>query len=296
MATTQTPPAASGTTENQPAPTFKEQVLKSFAEAEKAAGSTDLPQEETKEEAKVDDKPTKETKADESTEETEELEIDASPSEIQNALALFRALGDPKTASKTIQDLAKLGGYDLTKPAEVKQLAKDTKSVLKEKLGDSYDILGGDRLAEAMDMIIAEQVESKTKPTLERIAQSEREANERRANAAMDEMWARHKISDSKERERISGLMLAKMKQMPAGPESDVKSYLDDIYALATRDTEAARTVKKTVTKIKTNAEEVQRTSGEGDGVQETRVKTGSRLPSVREAVEAAFRGERFED
>jgi hypothetical protein len=89
--------------------------------------------------------------------------------------------------------------------------------------------------------------------------------------------------------------MMEKMKVLPASSGTDVNAYLDDIFTLVTRDTEAARTVKRTVTKIKQNAQDVSRTSGDGGTGNDKRVKVGSKLPSVKEAVAAAFRGEKFD-
>lgn len=246
-----------------------------------------------------DDKPVIDDKkpADKSEEEEDDVvEIDASPEEIKNALNLMRALANPETASQTMQELAQVTGYKLETKKQVQQFERDVKTVLREKLGDSYELLSGDKLAEAFDALLEERVGKITKPVLERIENTERAANEQKANAAMDALWARTNITDKAQREKIAGKMVEKMKVLPAGPATDISSYLDDIYSLVTRDTEAARTVKKTVTKIKNNAKDA-RTSGDGNtGTDDKRVHTGSKLPSVKEAVAAAFRGERLEE
>lgn len=279
---------------DEPTMSLKDAVLDGFAKAEADAGS--VPAGETKVE---ETEPKVETKVEEKVEDKEDeiLEVDASPEEIKNALSIVRALGNKETAGSTIEELARITGYDLGKKADQRAIVKDLKTIFREKLGDSYDLLSGDKLAEAMEAVVDSRVTEITKPVLDRITESERSANESKANAAMDSLWTRHEVTDKAQREKISGRMMEKMQKLPAGPGTDVNSYLDDIFSLVNRDTEASRTVKKTVTKIKQNAQDVSRTSGDGSsGSDETRVKTGSKLPSIREAVSAAFRGERLEE
>lgn len=309
---------------------LKDTILAEFAKADKAAGSVpagtpgnpgdqgntddkggtgdegdtgDAGDKDQGDKSGTDNKGDKSDKSDKSDkdekdekDEDEYLEIDASPEEIQNALNIVRALSNKETAAQTMEELAQVTGYKLETKQEVKKFAKDVKSVLREKLGDAYDLLSGDKLAEAFDALLEDRVGAITKPVLERIEQSERAANEQKANAAMDALWARHNITDKTQREKLSGRMMEKMKNLPAGPGTDVTSYLDDIFSLVTRDTEKARTVAKTVTKIKKNAQDVSRTSGDGgSGADEKRVKIGSRLPTLKESIAAAVRNERFE-
>jgi len=297
-----------------PPVSLKDTIVAEFVKAEKAAGAVpagtsdntgdagdqgDQGTDDQGDTGNQDDKPVVDDKkpADKSDEEDDDVvEIDASPEEIRNALNLMRALANPETASQTMQELAQVTGYKLETKKQVQQFERDVKTVLKEKLGDSYDLLSGDKLAEAFDALLEERVGKITKPVLERIENTERAANEQKANAAMDALWARTNITDKAQREKIAGKMVEKMKVLPAGPATDISSYLDDIYSLVTRDTEAARTVKKTVTKIKNNAKDA-RTSGDGNnGTDDKRVHTGSKLPSIREAVAAAFRGEKLEE
>src|ERR1700741_690435 len=284
--------------------TLKESVLNAFAESEKAAGSTSVSEETT---SPKEDTTTKEDKSSEGTSETKEeatkstveeddgvVEIDASPEEIRATLDLRRSLVDAKTAKATLEDIAKAGGYDLTKREDVKQLQRDAKTVLREKLGDSYDLLGGDKLAEAFDVLLDARVKEHTAPVLDRLALAEAQVNKEKADTAMEAWWKRAGITDAKEREVIAGKMLEKMKRMPASEGTDINNYLDDIHTLVNKERDKAREVKKVVTKIRTNAQEVSRTSGEGGPDDDSRVSGGSKLPSIREAVAAAFRGEKL--
>lgn len=277
---------------------LRDSVLKAFAESEKAEGAQPVDGAEStgtgETEGTGTGEGTGEGEGEGEGDGTETYEVDASPDEIRNALSLFRSLANPETAGGAISELARIGGYDLTKKAEAAQLQRDVKTVLKEKLGDSYEILGGDRLADALDTLFKTEVEKATKPVVDRLTKREMEANQAKADTAMDALWARHKITDAKAREKVAGQMLARMKSMPASADANINDYLDDIYHLTTRDAERARTVKTTVRKIAENAHEVSRTSGEGSGVDESRVRSGSKLPSIREAVAAAFRGEKL--
>lgn len=282
--------------------TLRDAVLESFAEAEKAAGAgagEDPKTEKVEKTDKAEDKKPEE-KPEKVVEEEDDdvLEVDASSDDIKTSLAILRALRDPKTSADTIEFLAKQAGYNLENKKEVKQLEKDFKTILKEDLGDSYEFIGGDKFAVAIEKAfksaLSGEIESRTKPVIERLSQAEAQANQQKADTAMDAMWKRNEVTDPKVREKIAGQMLRKMAAMPAGPESNIDIYLDDIYALVTKDRRDATTVKKTITKVRNNAQDVERRQGEGSD-DDARIIKGSKLPSVREAVEAAFRNERLE-
>jgi hypothetical protein len=287
---------------------LKDTVLAAYNEQAKAEGAipagevkvvddkivTDEAPEEVKEPVK---EPAKELEKEEAKEEDDVVEIDASPDEIRSALNIFRKLSSKETSAQTLQELMRVTGYDPAKPADVKQIKRDLKTIMREKLGDSYDLLSGDKLAEAMEEVLDTRVKEVTEPVLNRIAEAERTAHLEQANTAMDSLWKRHDVKDPKVREQISGKMMERMQVMPPGAGVDVSSYLDDVYYLVTRDSDAARAVKKTVTKIRQNAKDVRETSGGGNSPDEGRVKIGpgGKLPSLKESIAAAFRGEKFD-
>jgi hypothetical protein len=109
----------------------------------------------------------------------------------------------------------------------------------------------------------------------------------------MDSFFKRHDIATA-DREAICGDMMKKMSKMPATPETPIDEYLDDIYSLVNKGRGEARTVKKTVEKIAKNAKE-RNSSGDG-GSDDDRIKKGSHMPSLDEAVKAAFRGEKLDN
>lgn len=221
-----------------------------------------------------------------------EVEIEATPEEINNALTFFRALSDPKQRQETLEYLAKTGGYDLTKRQERQQLLRDTKSILKEKLGDTYELISGDGLAEALDALVDAKVEKLTKPAIEEIERTRLAAQQEKANAEMDSFFKRHDIPTDK-RDTVAEQMLSKMKFMPPTADADLKSYLDDIYTLASKSRSETKVIKETVKRIEQNAKDLR---GSGDGGDDNRIRKGSKLPSLNEAISAAVRGEKFSD
>ncbi len=256
-----------------------EELLGKKPDEEKPADKK--PVEKTEEE-----KPEDQHESDEGTE-----EIDADSTEVKNALVFYRALNDPTQRGDLVKTLAQVSGYDLTKKEQATQLNKDIKSILREKLGDNYEILSGDKLAEAFHEALELKVKEAVEPALAKISKAEVAENNRKADSAMTDFFKRNDISKDQQ-EAVSKKLFEKMQVMPAGPNSDVNSYLDDLYFLTHRDRVATKTVKNTVEKIKENAKE-RNSSGEGTG-NEDRIKRGSAMPSLDEAVRAAFRNERL--
>jgi len=240
------------------------------------------------------EKDEKETPVTETETETESeiTEIEGDPEEINNALVLFRSLNNPAERVKLIENLAAAGGYDLTKKSEVKQLERDARAILKEKLGANYDILNGDALSDAFEELVSARVEKLTKPVLDRVTAAEVKANESLANKAMEDFFERHEIT-GREKEVISEKMFAKMQTMPATPKTNVTEYLDDLYTIVSKGKTETTAVKRMVVKINKNAKDSNRLSGEGTG-NEDRFKEGSRMPDLDESVRAAFAGKKL--
>lgn len=238
-------------------------------------------------------------KAAPATEEAEEtFEIDATQEEIGNALALHRGLADPKTRPSIIQQLYDKAGLKApTTKTEVKQAADDIDSILREALGETYDVMSGDRLKIAFERYgesILKKLEAQLSPVQERLRMAEERTHQEEANAALASLWERHKVPQT-ERAKVSDAMMKKMKQFSPGEGVNASEYLDSMFSLAQRDVEKARAVKTVVKRIQQNATDVRETSGDG-GSDDKRIKTGSRLPSISESVAAAWRGETLEE
>lgn len=223
------------------------------------------------------------------------VEFDASPEELRNALSLFRSVGNPETRKAALEQIARAAGIKLETKADEKKLVTDINGILKETLGDSYELLSGDKLALAFEKIVKGEVDKVVNPLLEKLSQREQVDIQQKADGALADLWKRKEITDPKKREEISGLMTKKMKSLPPGDGISANEYLDDIFALVSSGDNEARKVRDKMTRIRTNAKETDRVSGDG-GVEDKRVKTGSKVPSLNESIAAAFRGERLEE
>lgn len=288
--------ANTGTETGSGATTLQEAVKGAFKEH---VGEDDMPlkvDEKTGETVVVEKKAPTKAAAPAQTDEVVDntFEIDATPEEIGNALALFRSIADPKSRNSVLENLAQQAGYNLGNKQEVKQLSDDLATILKETLGDSYALLEGDKLAAALDRITDTKVKKLIDPVMERINRSEMLQHQQQANTALASLWARQEVPEA-QRDKIAGAMMAKMKVLPPAGDATADEYLDDIYFLVSREADKARTVKTTVKRIQSNAQDASRNVSGGGG-DESRIKQGSCLPSIKESVAAAFRNEKLED
>ncbi len=226
--------------------------------------------------------------------EDETFEIDASAEEIGHALALHRSLVDPNKRNGIIQQLIEKSGYKIETKAQAQQFADDLQSIFKEELGESYELLSGDKLQRAVERAVTTRVEKTLAPVLQRIQAAEEHTQRQLADAEMASLWERNKIA-AKDRPKLAEAMTKKMRQIAPGEGVTAGEYMDDILSLVNRDAEKARAVTTTVKRIRNNANDANTASGGSDG-DDTRIKTGSRLPSANEAVAAAFRNERLEE
>ncbi len=230
------------------------------------------------------------------TETTEEVEIEATVDEINSGLTLLRTMQDPQKRDEFIAALLKGSGVKTETKAEVAQVKRDLKAILKEKLGDNnYELVAGDLLSEALDAIIAGEIDAKVKPLQDKLNETTAAHHKRQADEAMDKFFTKNKIEKSA-REAVADKMLRKMQVMPATANANVDDYLDDIYTLVKGSGETSKAgVAKTIAKITKNAKEATKVSGESAGVGETTVKVGARLLTLDEAVRLAVAGKRRE-
>lgn len=205
---------------------------------------------------------------------------------VDKAVRLFDALSDPNVGRSVVEELARKAGVIGAKEgATQKEIEKSVVDTLKESLGAEYEFLA-DRLAVGLDKIISKTVAEQIKP----VQLQATEAQERAIKADVDKSFAvfESKHKDAKDVEKD---MLEMSKRHPFNGEYPMEDYLEDIYKLVTVDKKEAKVIKTTVDKINKNAQELRDSSTE---VQETRVAKGSKLPSLNEAVAAAFRNERL--
>lgn len=205
---------------------------------------------------------------------------------VDKAVRLFDALSDPNVGRSVVEELArKAGVIGAAEGKSDRQIAKTVLDVFKEHLGTEYEWMA-ERIAPAIDQIVKQTVAEQIKP----VQLQATEAQERAIKADVDKSFAvfESKHKDAKEVEKD---MLEMSKRHPFNGEYPMEEYLEDIYKLVTVDKKEAKVIKTTVDKINKNAQELRDSSTE---VQETRVTKGSKLPSLNEAVAAAFRNERL--
>jgi hypothetical protein len=238
--------------------------------------------------------PAEEPKVENKEETPARLAPELSPEEVEkqrNAITLYDALLDPEKRKGVVEYLAKEVGLDPGRPQDVRQVQRSTVEFLKEKLGPVYSDMA-DALGPAFDELIAAKVKEQTKPLEDEIRASAQQAAQQQANSAMDSFYKRNNIPESS-RAGLEAKLMKKMQQMPAAGDVTIEQYLDDIYYLVNRSATETKVVKETVEKINRNAKGAQRTPG--TEINEDNIKKGSRIPTLKEAVEAAFRGERLE-
>ena len=205
---------------------------------------------------------------------------------IDKALRLYEALEDPNIGRSVVEELArKAGVIGHEQGKSEKQITKSVVDVLKESLGAEYEFLA-DKLAVGIDTIVKQTVAEQIKP----VQAQTNEAIERAVKADVDSAYAQMeaKFKDFKDFDKE---MTELSKELPYTGDYPMERYLERLYKLVTADKKEAKVIKQTVDKINKNAQELRDSSTE---VQETRVKSGSKLPSLNEAVAAAFRGEKF--
>lgn len=208
---------------------------------------------------------------------------------LDKALRLYEALEDPNVGPAVLAEMVKKAGM-VIQPAnkkEEQQVTKTVVDVLKESLGTEYEFLA-DRLAPGLDKIVKAIVSEQVKP----IQESNQQAIERAIVADIDSAYARAE-SRHKDFKEYDKEMMELSKELPYTGETPEQfdKYLDRLYKLASADKKEAKVIKNTVDKINKNSQELRDSSTE---VQETRVTKGSKLPTLNEAVAAAFRNERL--
>lgn len=204
---------------------------------------------------------------------------------VDKAVRLFDALSDPNVGRSVVEELARKAGIIGAEQGKtVKEIEKSVVDTLKESLGAEYEFLA-DRLAIGIDKIVKQTVAEQIKP----VQAQTNEAIERAIKADIDSAYAQMeaKFKDFKDFDKE---MTELSKELPYTGDYPMERYLERLYKLVTTDKKEAKIIKQTVDKINKNAQELRDSSTE---VQD-RVKSGSKLPSLNEAVAAAFRGEKF--
>lgn len=201
------------------------------------------------------------------------------------AFNLFKALKDPETAGPTLRHLADLAGFDLASRKQQTELKKSITQTIVEELGEDNSILA-EKLGPALEKIISKAIEDSVKPITKSIATQEQKK-------IADEIEATLKTLESETKglsKKLESRMTALMDEVAPGRTTPA-AYIRKIYKLASSEFEDAEKLKAQDKKRDQNRS----SSIVSPGVNPERVKAGSRLPTHRESVEAAMRGEMLE-
>lgn len=219
-------------------------------------------------------------------EESKEEKTSTLTPEQETAINLFNALKDPESAGPTLRHLAELAGLDLVKKADQKELKKGIKEIVKERLGEDNSILA-ESLGPLLDEIIKDTVEEHLKPL-----KAERQQEREKIFATQIDNTFKALEEESKGLStKLEKQMLELMKDINPGPDTPPDKYIRHIYKLAKSEFDEAERIKAQNKKQTDNKKSV---SVQGGGNTD-RVKSGSKLPTIHEAVEAAMRGETLE-
>lgn len=219
-------------------------------------------------------------------EEEEEKELPKVDSAEQaQALHLFRALNNKDEAPAMLAFLnTKLGG-GVTK-ADLKSIS--LADILKEGFGEEYAFLA-EKQVPALERAINSAIEAKLGTSLNDLRQAnenlQREIATTKISAALDPIIEK---MGSAEFDKIAPELAEVMERYPNNSNLPMKTYIKEMIKLTNKDSpEKSEKVKRNVREARRNL---------ASGIEHKSVKIGSKVPSIREAVAAAMRGETFEE
>lgn len=236
------------------------------------------------EEPEVSTKAPEEVQEDKKTDQVDSTETEQSREDpnARIALDLYNSLNDPAKARDVVKYLAAKAGLQVQETdATTKAAVKDTLADLKEGIDPNLHFLI-DGLKPAIEKMVQKSIE----PIKQAQLQDKEQLVMAQVNAAYDTMRSRHKDFD-----KYEGLMNKYAEDFAYKPGQDMVRYLEGIYKLASMETKEGEAVKGAVSRINKNAQQAKVQSAE---TAEETVSIGSKLPSLREAVNAAVKGVRF--
>lgn len=235
----------------------------------------------------VDEAPPIETK-EEKTVETKKEETPTLDAETQKAVDFFNAIQDPERGPALLKFMAEQAGVISEQTGVSKQqVAKAFVDELKDGVDPSLHFVI-DSLAPNLEKLIKKQVGSETEIIKRTLQDTTYKQVERETNSEIDTFYKENKVSDD-----IKKKMDELAEEIPFDPKkSTIPKYMGRLLTLIQADSSKGDTVRRVVTQMTRNAKEVNLPPSE---TEEIRVKKGSGLPTLDEAVKSAFRGERLE-
>lgn len=201
--------------------------------------------------------------------------------EQKEALKLYRDLKGPKGV-QTLEGIAKSVGLELkgTKE-EKKEQVKNVSEIFQAHLGEDYKFLA-QRIGSALEQVIAEKL-------LPEVNSAKQSSVEIAVNGHLKDIYDEEsipKIERSSLRDKMDKLSI----DLPFSGTGDMRVYLKRLYNIVIREDIKTR---QRIEKINRNAEEEDYISAVGSTTE--RFVKGPKNPSLRQSIEAAARGERWE-
>lgn len=217
-----------------------------------------------------------------------EVESGVEPTDVELATQLYNSLNDPGKAKDIVKFLASKAGLqvleeDITPRKAVKEVTEDLKEGVPENL---HFLIDG--LKPAIEKLINRSLNDQLEPIRENSMSLRERQVMGEINSACGVMRERYDDWD-----KIEPKLATLADEMPNKPGGDLVKYLDRLYTLYNADAKESKAVKQTVDKINRKAKED--TNIKSAETSENTVSVGSKLPSLREAVTAAIRGQKFQ-
>lgn len=223
--------------------------------------------------------------------ETETTQVDLDP-EIEKAVNFYRALTDPSQQNDIIRQLAINAGLIQNQQQKLtQQQEKDFVGVLEETLGEEYP-----DLKEKLKPIFRQlQIENDRK--LEDFRAEIRRRDAENQQAAFESEFSQF-ITKNEITEQEAALMLKEIEVLPPNTSGKNKiglsAYLGKIYKLVASEKRVVQEATERTRKIEKNSND--RVKNLSSDVDESRLKKGSALPSIRESIAAAAKGIQFDE
>lgn len=219
--------------------------------------------------------------------EDDEKELDADAEEIQTGLDLLRTLRDPSKSTALIKDFAlKVGLIKETEDLTSKQ-ELDLKDIIAAELGEEYP-----DLKDKITKILAAS-ESKAEKQINALREQILARDRKQAEETFSNEFANF-IETNKITEAESKEMVIQIKELPPSGNITLTKYLTKIHKLVASDKNIAKDKLAQNEKRESNKKDVVKNLS--SGADDDRIKKGSRLPTAREAINAAIRGEKLDD
>jgi len=207
---------------------------------------------------------------------------DAEGAQKEEAIRLYKALKDPRSAGPLILALAQNAGINLNATPTQKEIKSETKSILsifEEELGEDYKFLAT-KLSKAVEGALNEHAKQQEVRFAE-LAQSQVESQVDRAY----EKLARETKGESK---RLENRMAQLADEIPIGKQ-DVDTYIRRLYSIAVGESSSKSATQNVADRIRRNSSDASaRIKGSASGVEVA--STPEKKMSLKESVEFAIK------